>query len=233
MSSNFFYGRSADIVTGSANFASLISTGFAAYGLTTGQASAYGTLNTALQSAYSTANEPTTRTSPTIAAKQQAIVNMRANAILLAKIINATPTVTNEQLLGLGLLPRMARTPIPAPGVRPAMDIIAVAGRTVSVSIHDSASSNKRGKPAGVSAAWIYSFVGANYPADPTAWNFEGSSTKAKFDVVFPTSLADGSQVWLCAAWINNRQQSGPVSMPITANIAGGGMGISTMKIAA
>jgi hypothetical protein len=233
MPRNFYFGKTATIVTGSANFASLISTGFAAYGLTTGQATAFGALNTALQAVYSTAIEPMTRTAPTIAAKNQAIVNMRANAILLAKIIYATPTVTNAQLLGLGLQPRMARTPIPAPGVRPALDIIAVSGRTVSVSIHDSASSNSRGKPAGVSAAWVYSFVGASYPSDPTAWNFEGSSTKAKFDIVFPTSVAGGSQVWLCAAWINNRQQSGPVSMPISTNIAGGGMGSSTMKIAA
>src|SRR5687768_15820461 len=73
MPRNFYFGKDADIVTGSANFASLIATGFASYGLTTGQATAFGTLDTALQSAHTDAVEPSTRTPVSVEAKNIAL----------------------------------------------------------------------------------------------------------------------------------------------------------------
>src|SRR6478752_3486747 len=99
MARNFYFGKDADIVTGSANFASLIATGFASYGLTSAQSTAFGTLNTALQSAYSAAVNPTTRTPVTVEAKTIAIKNMRASAINLAKIVYSTATVNDSQLM--------------------------------------------------------------------------------------------------------------------------------------
>ena len=119
--------------------------------------------------------------------------------------------------------------------MQPAVDVIRVSGRTVSLNVHDSASSLKRGKPAGATAAWVYSFVGENYPSDPTLWNFEGATTRPKFDILFPSTVAGGAQVWVCAAWINAKQEAGPTSVPITTNLPGGGAisGDGTMKIAA
>ena len=52
MPRNFYFGKDANVVTGSANFASLIATGFATYGLTSAQSVAFGLLNTALQSSF-------------------------------------------------------------------------------------------------------------------------------------------------------------------------------------
>jgi hypothetical protein len=100
---------------------------------------------------------------------------------------------------------------------------------------HDSANSNKRGKPAGAKAAYVYSFVGAEYPADAAAWTFEGATTRPRFQVGFPSTVAGGTQVWLCAAWVNAKQEAGPTSVPITTNLQGGGGvgGAGLMKIAA
>src|SRR5207249_8300756 len=95
MPRNFYFGTDANIVAGSANFASLIAAGFASYGLTSAQSTAFGTLNTALQSAYSASVNPPTRTPVTVEAKTIAIRNMRANAILLAKIVYATASVND------------------------------------------------------------------------------------------------------------------------------------------
>ena len=141
---------------------------------------------------------------------------------------NASVSDANKILLGIAL--RRIPVPIPRPGVRPGMDIIGVSGRTVSISVHDSATSNKRGKPAGTSAAWVYSFVGDNYPSDPTEWSFEGSTTKPKFDIVFPSTVAGGTQVWVCAAWINDKQEAGPISIPITTTLQGGGSSSETQQ---
>jgi hypothetical protein len=83
---------------------------------------------------------------------------------------------------------------------------------------------NKRGKPDGAVAAWVYSFVGTNYPADPSQWDFQGATTKSTHEIVFPDTVASGAQVWICAAWINAKQEPGPASVPITTNVQGGGM---------
>src|SRR5256885_223423 len=99
MPSNFYSGKDADIVAGSANFSTLITATATAFGLTAAQATSYGTLNTALQTAWTAASTPSTRTSVTIHNKDLAIRNMRALAIPLAKIIYATATVTDGQLV--------------------------------------------------------------------------------------------------------------------------------------
>src|SRR5947209_7428713 len=196
MNRNFFNGTEAELYTGSANFSTKISSTPTAYGLVAAQATVYAALNTAWASAYNAALDPATRTKAKIAAKNQAKVNLKASAANLSKIIQGTPSVTDEQKIELGLNVRATPAPIPPPSVRPGVDLVSVVGRLVSVRIHDSATSSKRGKPAGVLGANVYSFVGATYPTDPTGWQFEGATTKNKFDVLFPDSVAGGATVW-------------------------------------
>lgn len=221
MSRNFYYGPGADVVSGSANFAALIATGYASYGLTTGQATAFGTLNTALQTAWSAAIEPTTRTRVTIAAKNLAIRNMRASAVLLAKIIYATPTVTDGQLVGLGLLPRSTRTPIPAPTTSPIVEVGVVSGRLVNLRLHSS-DSERRGMEAGAKGANLYSYVGSAAPTDPRDYHFEGMTTRTIAQIIFPNEVASGATVWLSACWVSNRGQTGPSSTPVSFTLQGG-----------
>jgi hypothetical protein len=80
---------------------------------------------------------------------------------------------------------------------------------------------DRRGKPAGVALAFVYSFVGTTPPTDLTMFKFEGSSTRTTFDILFPTTVAGGSQVWLYACWANPRTQSGPACAPVTAYLQG------------
>lgn len=223
MPHNFYRGKDADVVTGSANFASLISSGAVSYGLTTAQATAFGTLNTALQSAYSAAIEPSTRTPVTVAAKRAALSGMRASAILLSKIIYATATVTDAQLVGLGLLPRASRTPVPVPGAAPVVEVSSVSGRLVNVRLHG-ADSERRGKPFGAVGANVYSYVGEAAPTDPRAYHFEGTTTRTITQILFPNTVASGATVWLSACWISARGQTGPACTPISFTIQGGGV---------
>jgi hypothetical protein len=223
MPHNFYFGKHADVVAGSANFASLIATGFASYGLTTGQATAFGTLDTALQSAYSAAVNPPTRTPVTVEALRVALRAMRVSAINLAKIIYSTTTVNDSQLVGLGLLPRSARTPIPAPATKPVIDILTTVGNTVTIRLHAEGDPSSRGKPAGVDGAAIYSFVGAVPPTEETAWKFEGLVSRVnKIPIAFPSTVAPGSQVWFTAFWFNERKQNGPAATKVTTNLPGG-----------
>jgi hypothetical protein len=69
---------------------------------------------------------------------------------------------------------------------------------------------------------FIYSFVGATPPSDPSEFKFEGTTTRTTFDVVFPSSLPGGAQVWLSACWANPRTQSGPSCPAVNAYLQGG-----------
>ena len=224
MPRNFYYEKDATIVSGSANFASLISTGFAGYGLTSAQATGFGTLNTSLQGVYSVAIEPSTKTRVTVAAKNLAIKNMRANAVLLSKIIYATPAVTDGQLVGLGLLPRSTRAPVPAPTTAPVLEVVSVSGRLVNIRLHGAPPDSTRAKPPGATGANVYSFVGEAPPADPRAYHFEGMATRTITQIIFPNTVASGATVWLSACWVSARGATSVPCTPISFNIQGGGV---------
>jgi hypothetical protein len=137
-------------------------------------------------------------------------------------VVNAFPSITNEQRIDLGLNPRDGEiSPINPPTEPPVMEVTGAIGRTLNVKVHG-VDSTRRGKPEGVSGCTVFYFVGNTAPADITEWVFAGSSTRTSFDVEFPASVPAGSQVFLCAFWKNFRDQSGPACQPITAYLAGG-----------
>lgn len=222
MGRNFYFGKDAEIVAGSSNFSALITLAPTTYGLVSGQATAFATLNTALQSAYSASINPSTRTPVSVEAKNVAIRNMRVSAVNLSKVVYSTMTVNDSQLVALGLLPRSVRTPIPAPADAPVIDIVSVAGNTVRIRLHATDDSTRRGKPAGVDGAVVFSHVGPTAPTVETEWTNEGITSKTVVDIVFPATAAGGSKVWFTAFWFNPRKQNGPAATPVSTNIAGG-----------
>jgi len=223
MATNFLPSREADLVTWSANFKAKIAATPTAYGLTAGQASAYGTLHNAFVAAYQTANNPNTRSPSNVIAKNTAMGALEANARMLARMVQATPGVTDQQKSDLGLTVRVGPTPVPPPSDSPNIDVVARMGTTVSTRLHDG-SGSRRGKPAGVAGASVFSFVGAQPPMNVNDWKFEGNNTRTAVDVTFDAGLAPGTVVWLTAFWYNPRGQSGPGCTPISAILAGGGM---------
>lgn len=227
--------KDALLVPWSTNFDTRITTSPATFGLTPGQASLYSELHGSFIDAYNamtSARESGTRSRAQTADKDAAKAALLRYARQLYSFVQANTVVTdaNKILLGIHVRDRQP-TPIPPPSVRPGMDLVSVVARTVTVHIHDSASSTKRSKPTGAVSAWVYTYVGAEYPSDPTAWQFQGAFNKPEAKIVFPNTVAGGAQVWVCAAWVNRRGESGPVSVPITTNIQGGGMSASTANI--
>ena len=230
--------KDALLVPFSTNFNDRIVASPATFSLSAPQAAAYTALHTPYVTAYNAmmnARANGTRSESLTATKDSNKLALLKYARELYAFVQSNNSVSDANKILLGIHLRVVPGPIPRPGVRPGMDIVSVANRTVTVHIHDSASSAKRGKPAGTTAAWVYSFVGAEYPSDPAAWAFEGATTKPKFGVTFPNTVAGGTQVWLCAAWINAKQEAGPVSVPITTNLQGGGASAASpaMKVAA
>ena len=227
MGANFIPSREASLVAWSNNLSSLISATPTAFGLTAAQATAYATLNTAFDTAYNTIKNNTTRSPANIIAKNQAKKNLIASARQLAGVIQKYPAITNAQRSALGLTVPNMPSPIPPPGTAPALEIGVVSGFAVNVKLHDSASGSKRGKPAGVSGASIFSYVGAVPPADISAWKFEGNTSKTAVQVQFPNTTAAGATVWLTAFWFNPRKQSGPACAPVSTNVQGGSVSLA------
>lgn len=195
------------------------------FGLTAAQATQLTALRTPYVAAYETMMEALsngTRSKNLTNIKDSTKAALVPYLRVLYAQVAANIAVTDADKILLGITIRKAPSPIPPPTVAPGMDLIHVAGRTVRVNIHDSASSAKRGKPAGVAGACVYSFVGETYPSDPGEWTYEGQTTKGSIAVTFPESVAPGSQVWIMSAWYNAKAETGPLATPITAYVQRG-----------
>jgi ribosomal protein S11 len=106
----------AELYAGSNVFSAQISATPTAFGLTAPQAASYATLNDTFGAAYLAAVSPETRTKGTLLARDNAAKALRASAVELAKIIDATPTVTDTQRANLGLNVRKTPSPKGNPG---------------------------------------------------------------------------------------------------------------------
>jgi hypothetical protein len=149
-------------------------------------------------------------------------------------MVQANNSVSDADKVLLGIHVRdNSKSKINAPTERPGVDVLSVVGRTVTVLIYDSASIGKRGKPRGAVSAWVYTHAGPDFPSDPSRWQFRGAFNRPKARIVFPDSVANGEQVWIRAAWVSRRGETGPVSEPITTNIQGGGTSAATKTIRA
>ena len=214
---NFYHGKLADIVVGSANFAAQIAADFAALGLTSAQSTAFGALNTTLQSCWALSSVPETRTSVTIEATRDAVDAMREAAIPLAKQLVGNPAVSDSQLVALGLLPRTTPTQSQLITVMPALTVEEVQGRNVRIRVRD-ASGATRGKLPGAIGAMVFSYVGATPPSGAEGWTNEGPITKDSAIIAFDESVAVGAKVWFAAQWFNSKG-TGPGCTPVGAMI--------------
>jgi hypothetical protein len=202
------------------NMSAKITAAPTSYGCTTSDATSLATATDDFVAALLLC-DPAIRNHPAVvdkSSKKKALADLIRQ---LALKIQGTPTVTDTQKAELGLSLPSTRTPIPPPAYPPAVDVVAINGRTVKLKIHDSQES-RRGKPPFVAGAMVFSYVGSEAPADPSAWKGDGISTKPRFQCVFPASVPAGAQVWITATWFNDKGQTGPASEPITTYLQGG-----------
>lgn len=204
--------READLITWSNNFNARINGDPGLYGLTDVQANAYDVLHTAWVAAYQTANENSTRTPSAITTKndaKEALIDGPGGIRQLVAIIQAFPDTTNTQRTDLGITIRNNEpTPVPVPDSIPVIEFTSVNGNRVNIRVHDNEAAG-RGKPEGVTGVYVYSYVGEDSPTQINDWKFEGSSGKTELAIEFPASVQPSTKVWVCAAWVNGKFQTG------------------------
>ncbi len=216
--------READLRTWAKNFSDHVEEGPATYGVTVEQSSAMVNANDEFDDAYLKANDPTTRSPTSIqqknTRKKELIVEIRK----LVAIIQAFPGTTDTMRRALGITVRdVDPTPEPVPATAPSIDVTAVDGYTIKIRLHGT-ESPRRGKPAGVQGAAVFSAVGDSAPTALSDWTFQGNTTRTDVTVQMPGSMAPGTKVWLTAFWYNRKAQSGPATTPTSTYVGYGGL---------
>jgi len=167
------------------------------------------------------ADEPSSRTSVSIAAKQMSRRTLLGTMRNLYKKVLAA-NLTDDKLEALGLQPRNAPSPIPVPAMKPVITVKSRDENTVTVVFTDPTDPTRRGRPPGVDGIAVFSFVGPVAPTEADGWNFEGNSTQMKVNIGFPSSTPPGSKVWFTAFFFNPRAQSGEAATPVSTFLPGG-----------
>ena len=125
--------------------------------------------------------------------KHTARTNLKNAASLLANKVYSDADVTDAQKVSLGMPPRNAPMPIPAPSSAPGIEILSTNGWTVKVRLTNTQSGAGRGKPAGIFGAAVFTYVGANPPGDLSEYQFEGNTGKVVVDVTLPSTVPAGA----------------------------------------
>ncbi|HEY7090198.1 MAG TPA: hypothetical protein VH518_19025 [Tepidisphaeraceae bacterium] len=222
MPRDFYPREQAKILQFTENFRDLILAAPGDYGLSVAQAEAYRVTQENFALAYDRARDPSTRTRPAVAGKEDARVALEAATRLLARIIRAMPNVTDQMRINLGLSqPVIAKAALlPIPDSRPVVLVVGNVGGGVQVRLRDSVSP-RRGKPDGVAGASLFAYAGEAAPADMSLWQYKGSTTRPSANLDF-RGATPGTHFWLAACWYNTRGQPGPVSMPVSIYLQSG-----------
>lgn len=232
---DFLPSREADLLDWSCNFNHRINQAPAAYGLTAAQATAYAQLHDAFAAAYALAVDPCTNSKANVVAKNNAKAALKANARMLARLINATPGVTDDQRGRVGLtIPDKHLTPARVPTEAPRVSVRETLGRTVRLRLYDRSSSTRRGKPPGVAGAVVLYYIAAEQcsktdpPASLSQWSYCGLAMRPTFTVTLPPGAPEGSRVWFTACGFNRRGKTGPASFPVFTCISPGASNLPT-----
>lgn len=231
MGTSFLPRTDAALLAWANNFLAVAQAAPATYGLTAAQCTDFGTLVTAYAAALA-ACDPGIRNKAATVTKKQARVDLEQSARLLAMLVQAQASVTDAQKIKLGLNVRAMPTRRPVPDTEPGLRVVSVFGQTVKIRLFDKMA-GRRGKPPGVIGASVFTYVGPVAPQNIAEWAFRGNWGTTSIDVAFASDLPPGTLVWFTACWFNGRKQSGPACAPVYTHLAGGGVALGTMLLAA
>jgi hypothetical protein len=217
MSKPFYEMTDTELAYSAGTFVGALEASPATYHVTADQVTAVETASNAFDDALAAWTDNATRTPVAMANKTAARETLLGLLAYLVNTINSNPATTDAQRDALGIRARKTPTPTPAPTTSPIIDVIATAGRIVTIGLH-ATEAGKRGKPSGVKGASVFTHVGATAPTDPAAWKFEGLITRTKFEISFEGSTA-ANTVWITANWYNEKGQTGPACSPVSINL--------------
>jgi hypothetical protein len=144
----------------------------------------------------------------------------------------ASAAISDAHKIALGVhVIAKRRTREPVPDFAPLLSVTRMDGSVMSLRISDPREPNRKARPARTEGISIFSYVGDQPPADPSAFKFEANIGRTTTDIAFDASVPIGATVWFVASFFNNRKESGPKCMPVRATLGAGS--ILPMRLAA
>lgn len=199
--------------TWAANFSAVIAASPATYGLATGDATAITSAYNLYHAAYLLATNPTTRTAPTVAAKDvqkaASLITFRQYAIL----IGANAGVSDMAKSAAGLTVRATgRTPIPAPGTAPILGFVGATPLVQTLKYSDTSTPTTKAKPFGALQLELWVDIQPiGTPGVLANAVFIGLQTKSPLAVNFLTAnVGKVANYW--GRWVTRRGLVGPWS---------------------
>jgi hypothetical protein len=218
---NWYRKTQAEFVAASANFAAQLIAHGESLHISEDTVAAFVALNTTLQSAYIAAVTPETRTAIAVSAKNSAMADVRRMAMGLTKLLISDLTVSDDQLILMGLPPRISPTARPAEMTAPVVQIVGVKGRIVTARIRQQGADTSA-RPIGSVGALVFTFVGNEIPTDPNAYQVFGLATRGIIEIQFPNEVPSGANAFIAAAWLSQRGERGFACNPVPVTIQGG-----------
>lgn len=188
------------------NFSALLTAAPATYGLTAPDAVIVDGVTDTFVAADTLANNPATRTAPTIAARDAARAAAEFVVRPYAVGISLAASVANEDKIAIGVTVRSTTpTPIPAPVVAPSIELLAARPLVQDLQIRQPGSTSKS-KPAGCIAIEVARSVGTVAAVDPAQLSIVGQYGKTPLTQTFAAE-DQGKTVTYAARY---RTRSGP-----------------------
>lgn len=212
--------KDADLDAWATNFASVLTADPASYGATAGQASSLTTLAGAFTTALATATNPATRTSVTVAAKDNAKALLVIEARTLAMQAQAYGGITPALLAAAGLTVRLTvPSPIPAPSTKPLTANLGVVNGLMTIAVNDEATPDKKYKPFGAVACQHFVKYGGAAPATVDDCQYLGQTTRTPQQINLGVANV-GTTAWIISRWVTRKGLTGPVSDTLEVLVA-------------
>lgn len=152
-------------------------------------------------------------------AKDESRENYEEGLRAFNRTSQATPSVTDENRIGMGLpaATRGERTPVPTPTTRPVVNVDTGQRLRHIISWVDEATPNRRARPDGVIGCQIWNKVGAQ-PTGPTDLAYVIMDPRSPYIIEYEDEDA-GKTAYYMLRWVNSRGETGPWSQTVSATI--------------
>lgn len=224
MPANYIPAADADFDNWLVNFDTLLTADPTAYGETGGTAAAVAAVTATWVAAFALATDPSTRTSPTVAAKDAARYTAEQTVRPVAIRIRNNSAVTNAQRVDLGItVPKVVPTPIPAPTSAAALALTNATPLVHLLQYSDTILPDGKAKPYGVIGLEIFRSIGVVPATDPAQCTYYGTATKSPFRSTFASD--DRGKIctyfgrWTTRSGPGGMSQSGPWSAALDAHV--------------
>jgi hypothetical protein len=205
------------------NFRTRITANPGLYGLAAGDAVAIAAVCATWSAALLLAQNPATKTSVTVAAKDAAKAAALSLCRLYAQMVRRNAGVSNGDKTDLGLtIIDPTPTPVPAPTSAPLLEITGATPLQLTMRFHDANTPLTRAKPAGAMFLAIHAATSATVISDPDTLPLKKLATRQPIALDWEAS-DDAKTAYICARYVTGRGLVGPWSTIQSYTIVGAG----------